>query len=1396
MLTIAKIKQQQLLLVLSFLFVGLLIAQSISLYLQIQRSYQAQQNSAHFSANQIVEKIGLKTSQQLSSIPALTVSAVLAIKQKGSVEIADVAGHMHIDGGHLIGLAVLHDGQVVTVKGAFNEPLVQGLPGYVQAHQALLSQQTLMSFANVDNQLQQFYVQRLMIDQQAYYLAWVLQWSPLALLTPPDAMEMLEVFSQEHGGDLIYSPMAYASADVQSEITLQLTSRQVLIQQHVDDSHWDIVTIKNPLYWRGQVMTFVLPKMLMLFVYLVIALTCFAFLNISRSRQSKKVTAFSEKSHRAEQALSCIDEVVITTSVNGKIIFCNRSAGKWLGNKSVESVIGKSIQRVFPFPGMPWLDRWRSLNKNGQFERHGETLVDFNGCLLTLDISQHYSKTDTGEASIIWVLRDISRQAADRDLIDLNRARYQALYDGSGVGMWHVDISLVRAWLANITDGDVQAYLEKHPNDFMALRTAFHMMDVNEAALAMHNAGDKQEFLSGVQNLFKRYNKSLMVKMAQKIASGESKFSFEVDFKNLNGNRRFYLVNVTLDVVGQDQALLSFLDINDRIQAERAVKESEKFWADVIRTLPDTVYVNDITSKETLYNSRHIGEMLGYTGDELKRIKQWRDLIHEDDIRQTDSALRELNNKPDGTVNEITARLKHHDGSWRIVRFRNCIFTRNIQEVAQYYVGIARDITEEEDAKILLSYSERRYRLLTEGISDIVFSLDAKLQLNYISSSVTKVLSFEADQVMREGLSVLFYAESYRSFLKLAKQDIAAAVKTGLDNVRLLDLNVQHKNGRPIILEVQSSILRNEAGEIEGLLASCREVTQRREIEKELLTAAEVFENTSEAIVVTSQEGGVSKVNKAFTQLTGMGLHDFNQADPTEYIRKSNSPEVLSRISNDLLIEGYWQGELNYRNRFGDVCPSWTGITALKDELGKVQSHIIISSDISDRKISEARIEHLAYYDPLTGLPNRSQMHETLERLILESEYVVALLFIDLDRFKPINDTMGHPAGDKVLIQVAQRLNEAVNKQDLVARIGGDEFTVIISGMKDTPSAVQASIDVSERILHQMMQPFSIDDRQLYLSASVGVALFPENALSGMDLLRNADTAMYHAKAMGKNNFQFYAEDMNRQAMERLELENHLHLAMSRNEFELFYQVQWNTELDQICGVEALLRWRRPHHGLVGPDKFIPIIEETGLIVPIGEWVLKAACDQINDWQDAGFIVPKLSVNLSARQFKDPDMLQRICSIVDETGVDPELIELELTESLLMDDVDRTLAVLNEARKMGFHLSIDDFGTGYSSLSYLKQFPVNNLKIDQSFIRNLPYNQEDAQITRTIVAMANNLGLGVIAEGVETAEQGAFLHAVGCHQVQGFLYSRPISADEMARDFLEADNEVFADPLI
>ena len=1389
---LVAIKKDSIRSILVLFFFFLLIIESASFYLNLQQKKQQLNAQVHYTVDSIASQASLTVSSQKTLLNAL----IMANRNELiNLSLSPTGMAMDFEHGLIKHFNAYYGFQIIGPKGAI---LYNALSDSYSEEQSVIDE-FIFNQSEALNQHGHVELYR-HGDNGSIYFAFRLdtsatEWVYLLIARASYLYSDALIKQKYHGFELCLTNTAENRLVVANgtffngKSSKPLTSNNclnnpVLLKKHITNTPWAIYAVEKTNLWKNEFIDLLLPNFLFSFIYLLIAIIVMKGRQYAQRKSGKRIAEISETSQRAEQALNCINEVVITTSLSGKILFCNASAGKWLGNQPVCSVIGKPIQSVFPFAGMPWLHDWKNIPHISRTTNHGDTLVDFNGCLMTLDISQHYSKLNTNEEVVIWVLKDISRQANDRELLDLSRARYRAIYEGTGVGMWHVDISLVRDWLENLNTNSVTEYIEANPEAFHELRSTFQLIDINEAAMELHGSTDRHDFLLHIQEFFHSYNHDIMIQMADHILLNQQKFSLEVDFKNREGESYFFLVNITLDQVGKDQALLSFIDINDRIQAESALKQSENFWASVIQTLPDTVYVNDLVNRKTRFNSRHIAELLGYQKEDISKIEHWRDLIHPEDQYKMERAVDRLRNMDSGEVYETTTRIKHKDGSWHIMRFRDSVFSEHKNELSRYYVGIAKDVTEEEDAKVQLSYSERQYRLLAEGMSDIVFTLNEDLKLSYISSSITKMLGYPSSQIMREGLKTFFYGESFKVFLNYVAEDLENA----REKVRTMDLNAHSFDGRSISLEIQSSLLRNEAGKIEGILATCRDVTQKRFIEQEARTASQVFENSSEAILVTNANGIISRVNKAFTYLTGFESMSAIGAQPTEFLSPDSPKEALRDIQEALLVEGYWQGEINYRNKRGEVRPSFTGITALKDDMGETVSLIIISSDIAHRKMTEARIEHLAYFDPLTGLPNRAQMHETLERLMVEEEQMLALLFIDLDRFKPINDTMGHPVGDLVLKEVAQRLRDSIRESDLVSRIGGDEFTVIMPNMKSDEHAAYETINVSERILHQMMQPFNIGERQLYLSASVGIALYPKNCLSGMDLLRNADTAMYHAKAMGKNNFQFYAEEMNIKAMERLELENNLHLALRRNEFELHFQAQWDTKHNKLCGIECLLRWRRPNYGLVGPDKFIPIIEETGLIVPIGEWVLRAACEQIIEWQENGMHVPKISVNLSARQFKDAQMLERICQIVDQTGVDPELIELELTESILMDDVDRTLEILNEARKMGFGLSIDDFGTGYSSLSYLKQFPVNNLKIDKSFIHNLPHNMEDAQITRTIIAMANNLGLGVIAEGVEKQDQKMFLQQVGCHQVQGFMYSHPVSADIFAHDFLEVES--------
>src|SRR5690606_21930500 len=417
---------------------------------------------------------------------------------------------------------------------------------------------------------------------------------------------------------------------------------------------------------------------------------------------------------------------------------------------------------------------------------------------------------------------------------------------------------------------------------------------------------------------------------------------------------------------------------------------------------------------------------------------------------------------------------------------------------------------------------------------------------------------------------------------------------------------------------------------------------------------------------------------------------------------------LFARIRPRLAEGGHWQGELVNRRRDGSLFPASISISAVRDSNGDVQGLITSFRDITESKSSEERLRHLAYYDPLTALPNRSLFNDRLEQEVQRaqrSNRLVSLLFLDLDRFKEVNDSMGHGIGDLLLKQVADRLQQCVRADDTVARMGGDEFTIILGDLPSRTRAISAATSVSEKIMHELSQPFLLAGREVFLSTSIGIALCPYDGEEAPLLLRNADTAMYHAKESGKNNFQFYAESMNARSAERLDLQSALHRAVVGEQFELRYQPIFNISGQRMLGCEVLLRWRHPQKGLIAPNDFVPIAEETGLIVPIGAWVLEKACDQFADWLDEGLARERLAVNLSARQFSEGDLAGAVIHALDTAELPSRYLELELTESILMDDIGHSLGQLQDLAAMGVRIAIDDFGTGYSSLNYLKQFP-------------------------------------------------------------------------------------------
>jgi diguanylate cyclase (GGDEF)-like protein len=443
------------------------------------------------------------------------------------------------------------------------------------------------------------------------------------------------------------------------------------------------------------------------------------------------------------------------------------------------------------------------------------------------------------------------------------------------------------------------------------------------------------------------------------------------------------------------------------------------------------------------------------------------------------------------------------------------------------------------------------------------------------------------------------------------------------------------------------------------------------------------------------------------------------------------------------------------------------------------------TQDVTDRKHAEQQLRYFAHHDPLTGLLNRTELHNRLTQTLASvqrHEHKLALLFLDLDRFKLINDSLGHRIGDLLLQEVSERLRKSVRSNDILARLGGDEFILILTDI----NLIDDVARIAQKIIETLTHPFALEGNDIVITASIGISIYPDDGDTSQALLMNADAAMYLAKERGKNNYQFYTMEMTARSLERMTIERGLRRALDHNELQLHYQPQVDVTNGDAFSVETLVRWQHPEWGLVYPDRFIEVAEDTGLIVPIGIWVLRAACLQAKQWQKNGGPFTHVAVNLSPRQFVEKDLFETIKAVLAETGLEPSFLELEITESAVMQDPNRTLDVLHQLHALGIRLSIDDFGTGYSSLTYLRRFPVHNVKIDRSFVRDIPGDESSMTLVRAIIALAHELKLSVTAEGVETQEQLAFLNNQNCDMLQGYLFSRPATAEQLESDFKQA----------
>ena len=707
--------------------------------------------------------------------------------------------------------------------------------------------------------------------------------------------------------------------------------------------------------------------------------------------------------------------------------------------------------------------------------------------------------------------------------------------------------------------------------------------------------------------------------------------------------------------------------------------------------------------------------------------------------------------------------------------------------------------------------SEDRYKNLVQLMPDIIYTIDPGGKFTFINEAV-RTLGYGPEELLGKHFSIIIDPADIEAVSSTAVLPKHAGKKgpkekapklfderrTGERKTKGLEIRIRAKNveseisgkmkwinNETVFIEVTSSgqydkDVHKKGKKFLGTIGVIRDITDRQQAYDQIRKLSRAVEQSPSVVMIMDTRGIVEYVNPKFTQQTGYIPEEVIGEDPNILKSDTVPPGNYKQIWEDIISGKEWEGEFTNVKKNCELYWEFVQISPIRNSNGEITHVIKVSEDITERKKAEETIQRMAYYDNLTGLPNRTLFNDRLTQAIAHAQRkneILAVLFLDLDRFKLINDTLGHAMGDKLLQSVSNKLKEYVRKDDTVSRSSGDEFTLLFTGITNTKDVEM----MAQKIIKALRQPFVFGNHELNITTSLGIAIYPKDGKNGETLLKNADTAMYHAKERGRDNFECYNHSLHEKATKKLLLDTKLRLALEKDQFILHYQPQIEIHTEQIVGVEALLRWQHPDLGLVSPMDFISTAEGSGMIVPIGEWVLRTACMQIKSWQNLGIPPIRISVNLSAQSFIRQNLVEVINKTLKQTGVSPHLLEIEITESTIMKNIESTIYKLSKLKELGINISIDDFGTGYSSLSYLRKFPIHTLKIDGSFIRDILGNQDDAAIVTAIIAMAKKLRLKLVAEGVETKEQLAFLKQQKCDMAQGYLISRPLPTREIEK---------------
>ena len=814
-------------------------------------------------------------------------------------------------------------------------------------------------------------------------------------------------------------------------------------------------------------------------------------------------------------------------------------------------------------------------------------------------------------------------------------------------------------------------------------------------------------------------------------------------------------------------------DVTDLVKAHESAKQAQDMLDEIQEATNFGWWDLDIQSQSAVW-SKQLFYLLGYDPDtEHAESEKFLDRIHPEDREKAIAALEQPFEDHSAYSSEF--RLLLPDGKIRhVTEHGKVLFDEHGKGLR--YLGTTLDMTDRVEAEQKLRDSELELRKILENMQDTYYRTDADDRLVRASASIEQLLGYKPDEVLGIKMTDFYADPSERDHLlkKLQRKN---------SSVQGFEVALKHKNGSIVWVSTNAQVLSDDDGNLTGTEGTTRNINDKKVIEIQMKKLSQALEQSADSVTITDAMGNVEYVNTAFEKTTGYSYKEAVGNKPSILKSGEMTSDFYQRLWKEITRGVAFSDLFVNRKKDGSLFYEQKTITPLKNDRGEITNYVSTGKDVTDYIQSQKHIKFLAHHDALTKLPNRVLFQERLEHAVKRAKRhnsLLTVMFLDLDRFKVINDTLGHHFGDQLLKDVSKRLRECVREEDTIARLGGDEFSILI----EEQMSISDISTLANKLLDIVALPYYVFERELHISTSIGISSFPHDGKNPDLLLSNADAAMYKAKEIGRNNYAFYSLELSEKALDRLKIENALRYALDRNEFSLFYQPQMNIHTGKVSGMEALIRWESPEFGMVNPVDFIFVLEEIGLINSIGKWVIQESCRQLKSWHVAGYSELSMSINLSSRQFNDPSVIDVVKQALKTHQLEPHLIDLEITESLLMRNVKSVDEILNKLSGLGVNIAIDDFGTGYSSLSYLKRFPIDILKIDQSFIKDIVFDDESSdeiEIVKAIIAMGKVLHMQTIAEGVENEEQKVFLTENGCDLIQGYWLSKPLTVKEMSQ---------------